>query len=710
MRLILVLVVLVLSALAAWLLFRREPGAVAPAPTPPSAVSRTPLGEELPPAETAIAPPTDLSTDRVEAATAADAAAAAPGPTLVLARVTAIETGEPLEHIFVTAWRDGGTILATPQEIETDEEGLAEIEVEPGVLLIVSAQGDGRNTSTANATIPPLAPGERRSVALAILTREDLVVHGVVLRRDTREPIAGVGVEAVARLRSGPGPRATTANDGTFRIAVRSFATASLRYEHDEFGTALSPARAGHEDPSRALEILLDPSASIRALVDAADGADTSGWFVVATTSPWEIEQPSGSWVSGPNEVRWIATVDAAGVAVLPRLPARAPLELTLRRGSTEVWRAREALVLAPGEARAVEIHAGGGGIHGFVREADGSPAAGVRLRAVAIPATGSSGAVDFEHGPAATTQSEPDGAYRFDGLEPGGWLVGPALMPKGQEDPRRDPTPTAARVEFEPSGADVRHDIVLVRGVVIAGRVVHADGRAGSLAWVTADGRESWSLRGTWADADGNFVIGPLRPGRWTVRATAGDGLASSPTVVDAGREDVVLTLVEQAVLRVEVQDESGLQRTKATVTLVPAQGLGDATTLRTDASGVATFLDLAPVAHHLAASTDDGRFGALRDVVPAGSGVTSFVLVTRPSGRARLRFDGPGDSAFALVVDRGLLVQAGSLVRGKPFEITGPLGEVELQVHVRGKRHDKRIELGREPGADIVFDGGWR
>jgi hypothetical protein len=78
----------------------------------------------------------------------------ATGPTLVLARVTAVETGEPVEHVYVTAWRENGTILATPQEIETDEHGEAEIEVESGVALIVSAQGDGRNTGSANAPIP----------------------------------------------------------------------------------------------------------------------------------------------------------------------------------------------------------------------------------------------------------------------------------------------------------------------------------------------------------------------------------------------------------------------------------------------------------------------------------------------------------------------------------------------------------------------------
>ncbi|MCY2960082.1 MAG: carboxypeptidase-like regulatory domain-containing protein [Planctomycetota bacterium] len=710
MRPILVLVVLVLIALAAWLAFERGPGAVALVPTPAPTSAQTALEGELAPAGSPVALPIDLAPVRIEAATAADAAAAVPGPTRILARVTAIETGEPLEHVFVTAWRDGGTILATPQEIETDEEGLAEIEVEPGVPLIVSAQGDGRNTATANVPIPALTPGERRSVALSILTREDLVVCGVVLRRDTREPIAGVGVEAVAMFRGGPAPRANTANDGTFRIAVRSFATASLRYKHPEFGTALSPARAGHEGPASALEILLEPSASIRALVDAAGGADTRGWTAVASTPPWTIEQPSGSWVSGPNEVSWIATVDGGGVVVLPRLPAHAPLGLTLRRGSTEVWHAREPIVLAPGEARSIEINMGGGGIHGVVREADGSPAAGVRLRAVAAPANGSGEPADFENGTAITAHSEPDGAYRFDGLEPGGWLVGPALLPSGQEDPRRDPAPTAVRVEFEHPDVDVRHDIVLVRGVAIAGRVVHADGRAGKGAWVAADARETWSVRGVWADADGSFVIGPLRKGPWAVRAIAAGGLASEPAVVDAGREDLVLTLVEQATLCVEVQDESGLPIADAPVTLVHADGRGDARTIPTDASGIATFLDMDPVAYHLAASTDDGRFGAGRDLVPAGSGVTRVVLVARPGGRARLRFDGPGDSGVALVVDRGLLVQTGSLVRGKVFEITGPLGDVELQVHVGGKRYDKRVALGREPGADIVFDGGWR
>lgn len=647
---------------------------------------------------------------RTRAAGVATSAAPSAGPALLLARVTGIETGEPIAHVYVTAWRENGTILATPQEIETDESGLAELEVEHSVPLVVSAQGDGRNTSNARLDIAPLAPGERREVALSVLTREDLVVHGVVMRRDTREPIADVTVDTQPVRRSGPGPRAITANDGTFRIAVRSFATWSLRYEHAEYGTALSPARPGHEDASRRIEILLDPCATIRALVRAADGSDTTDWSAVASASPWSIEQPNGSWVAGPGEVRWTANVASDGIALVTRLPARAPIDLEIRRGSRAVWNSREPIVLAPGEVREIECRAGAAAIHGYVREIDGTPAPNVEMR-VAPALAGSAAYVEtrLRAGTALAT-TDAEGAYRFEGLEPGAWSVGPAPAQAGERDPLRDPAPIAQRVVLEAGGAGVRHDVVLVRGLVVAGRVEHADGRAARDAVVLASNDDDASTLDARCDADGAFVIGPLVRGPWKVHAYANGSSPSRPVVVQAGAEDVVLRLRAESRLAVVVRDEAGEPVGDAFVGIVPSGGLGEALMQQSDADGRAEFAGLQPDAYGIAASTHDGRYAAQPDVVLVQGVAREVALVLRPGGRASVRFDGPGNAAVVVVSDRGALVRTLSIVRGATADFVGPVGEVDVQLHVGGKTYARRVALAREPGVAIVFDGAWR
>lgn len=646
---------------------------------------------------------------RVEA-TASDAAMpSATGPTLVLARVTAAETGLPIAHVFVTAWRENGTVLATPQEIETDESGLAEIEVEPRVPLVVSAQGDGRNTANANVSIPPLEPGERREVALAVLTREDLVVHGVVLRRDTREPIANVSVESVPTKRRGTSLRATTGNDGRFQIAVRSFATASLRYEHAEFGTALSPARAGHEDASRALEILLEPCASIRVTVIAVDGSDTTNWAAVATTPPWSIEQPNGSWVSRPIEVQWLGFVQG-GAAVVAHLPAHAPLDIELRSGSRPVWHAREPIVLVPGEVREIACRTGEASIFGIVREADGSPAAGVEMRVGASTADSVSYVGANSRAGTALTTTDANGAYRFEGLEPGAWRVGPAPAKREDVDPRRDPAPVAQQVVLEPGGAGVRHDVTLVRGLVVAGSVVSADGKPAAGARVSATNNQGFTYAEAFADEGGSFTVGPLCAGTWRVHAIANGASPSEPIEVAAGAEDVVLRLSGEARFAVRVRDEAGNPLVAAMVSMGASNGQGLYTSMPTDAAGLADFGNLVADTYKIAVTTDDGRYAAQRDVLLAEGSSVEVPIVAAPGGRARLRFDGPGETALAIVIADRMLVRVFLLTRGAAVNIAGPLGEVEVQLQIGEKRHDRKVVLAREAGPEIVFDGGWK
>ncbi len=662
------------------------------------AVERAPLPTEVAPSM------------RAEAQTATADTSARPGPTLVIARVTSVETGEPVAHIYVTAWRDAGTVLATPQEIETDESGTAEIEVEHSVDLIISAQGDGRRTDTANLPIAALSRSERREVALAVRTQEDLVLHGVVLRRDTREAIAGVLVTGEPVHRNGLTPSTTTANDGAFQLAVRSFATLSVRYEHPEYGTAVTLLAGLGGVATAPLEMLLEPCAAVRAHIVAADGADTSEWSAVATTTRASLAQPSNYWMDGTEVARWFAGVESNGIALLERLPAHAPLALEIRRGSRTVWQSSGDLVLAPGEVREMQIRVGKSAIVGVVREQDGSPAAAVEIRA------GPAGDKDAQFvswpdsSARSTATSSADGSYRIEGLAPGAWLVGPAPLLRTDGDPRRDPTPMAERVVLESADVDAHHDITVLRGLMIAGRVLRADGSAASGARILAAYTRSSGDAAARSWVDGTFLLGPLAPGAWNLYALEGSGAPSPAVGVEAGSEGVTLIIGAQAQFSVHVMDESGAPVRLATVAVIAANGKGELLSSPTDVRGLVDLRSLAIGVYNVSAATTDGRFAAERDVVLAAGGNVTVELVVVAAGRARLRYEGPAETAFVLVHDRGLVVQTSVVARGASLDIYGPVGTVEVQLHSGGKSHTKSVSLARGSGPELVFDGNWR
>jgi hypothetical protein len=649
-----------------------------------------------------------VSSERTTSPAAAADPDAKPGPTLVVARVTAIETGAPVTHVYVTAWREAGTVLATPQEIETDDSGLAEIEVEPSVELIVSAQGDGRRTGTANLTIPALFPGETRNVEVSVATQDDCVVRGVVLRRDTHEPIAGVRVVAEPRRRNGPTPMTNTANDGSFRIAVRSYATAALRYRHADYGEAMTVlALLGAAPPP--LEILLEPGASIRAHVVAADGADTSDWSAVATASRASMAQPPGDPSNGSLLARWTAAVGSNGLATVRNLPARAPLLLDIRRGSRTVWQSSAPITLEPGEVRDIEIRVGGAVVFGVVREVDGRPAEGVMLRAGPAGDRRSAFVAHPDRTAAAHATTDADGAYRLESLAPGAWLVGPAPDSAEDADPRVDPAPMAERVVLASADLDARLDLTLTRGLVIAGRVEHADGTPAQGARVLAafgpgDGRaESIAAEG------GAFAVGPLTAGAWEVFAIDRDGASSPAQRAEAGMEGLVLQIGVPARFTVRVTDVDAAPIANAKVCVIFADGTGDLLTSATDRRGIVELKQFTAGVFHVAATASDARFASQRDVVLMADRAVDVELRLAPAGRARLRFEGPGETAFGFVHDRGLAAQSFFVERGATVELVGPIGRVNVRL-IAGGSHEKSVEFERGTGPELVFDGNWR
>lgn len=703
MRTILLLALALVAAILIWILALRPDGTGAIEPAANSVIESRATADLHGVSDVVTPSP---RTDRTVPVLEPDANAnASTTPTLILVRVTAIETDEPVEHMRINAWGEKTLLVLGSRALETDEEGFVEMEVEPGHPLIVNAQGDGITTGSAQVRVEPLRAGERRSIQLSVTTRPDRTVRGTVLRRDTRESLAGVVVEAMSLPASDMGPRVVTGNDGAFSIALRSFATVALRYDHPEFGTALSPVPTNQDGAQKPLEILLDRTASIRARVSAARGRDPSTWVLVATARAADLLQSAGTRDFSIAPLEWSATFSAG----LDRLPPNVALSVEIRDGTRVPWRSSQPIVLAPGEERVLECPVGVGTLEGFVRDADGNPARDIEIAILPAVVEGDRRILEWQDFDVKVTCAD-DGSYRFDDVPLGSWFVVPAVDLHASRHQHRDSVRLAERFEIQVDGDRVVHDIVLVRGSSITGRVVDADGAG--IWFATVRGRHE-SIPGSvdvMTEIDGSFELQPLVPGPWILSAFA-DGMTPGEEVrVGAGTRDVVLELVTGTTVFVSVSDELGTPIEFASVNVHAADDSGSAYALTTNAKGSVLYTGPARTAIHVVATTRDGRIGILRDVVVDRDSLTRIQVRVRDAGRARLRFDGPGVSAALLVFDSGLLVQTVTAVKGSEVDVTGPIGTVDLQLTVNGKRHDRTITLEREPRGLLVFDGGWK
>jgi len=702
-RAIFLLVLALVAALLIWFLGIRAdaPDALAPS----TGVETESRGGVLLHADSGVVAPPSSADRVVQVVETEDVANVAAKPTLILVRVTAVETGDPVEHVRVNAWGVETLLVLGSQALETDEEGFVEMEVSPGFALLVNAQGDGRTIGNAQVRIDALQPGERRQIALSVATRPDRVVHGIVLRRDTREAIPGVVVEAESILLSDGGPRVVTGNDGAFQMELLSFVTAALRFDHPEFGTALSPVRANHDRPEDSIEILLDRAASIRVIVATTQSQGISSWILFANTQAAEVVQPSDAWDTRATPLEWSASVATR----LEGLPAKAQLFVEIRDGTRVAWRSMEPIVLTPGEDRVIECSIGSGQLEGVVRDSEGNPARGIKIAIRIASLEGQRRILDAETFDVTTTSLD-DGSYRFESVPLGSWFVFPAHDSWASPHSNRTSVRLAERIEIQRDGERVVHDIVLIPGLWIAGRVVDANGNG--IEGATVHGRHE-SILGTVQTRTllgGAFWLAQLAPGTWTLSASAP---RLSPVIdarFPAGTLDVMLTLGADTRVVVEVRDELDAPIHGATVNIHASDGKGSAYSYTTDASGTVIHADFVTTAVHVVATTSDGRFAALRDLAVVPGRDARATLRVERGGRARLRFDGPGTSALVLALDRSVCMYIGTVVNGREIDITGPIGEVDLQLHVNGKRHDRAIRLEREPQSTVVFDSGWK
>ncbi len=346
-----------------------------------------------------------------------------------------------------------------------------------------------------------------------------------------------------------------------------------------------------------------------------------------------------------------------------------------------------------PGRAPAVRV------VSGRIVDAEGEPRAAVQLR---VNAWRLGGVIDIAGAPpgAATELAEAvtDERGRFS-FEVDGARAGSLSL-------AADDLVFAARARFEEKGADQDlGDLVVVAAASIAGVVRDERGAPVAGTTVAAElgpmgfGATSKMTTGD----DGAFVVGKLRPGRWTLRATNSAFLpASVARDVRAGErvQDVVITLAPGASVVGQVVDERGVGVAGMKVTSQRKERSGELEIVRfsdeeavvTDASGGFRI---------------GGLEGGTITLKAYGDGHTTAVQAVDGDARGvRLEVQRLGSIAGVLVDERGAPIAESRVHAYAEKERGGVASMVEGLAGLELNRSDRASSRTDERGA-FVIDG---
>ncbi len=617
--------------------------------------------------------------------------------------------------------------------------------------------GAGRYFVAANGPSGRLGAGEpfvlEESTALSgvlVTVREPAALEGIVRGPDGK-PVAGGVLRLVPRRYDEEGSwmwergldgalRRPLAAGGSFRVEGLGpgpwTPVASAPGCLDSRGESVD---LGEGEVRGGIIIDLEAERFLAGRVTDPGGRPVAGAEVTATPEPEEVPGMDGE--EGQEEIRALlrrrvlrrasggdparVLTDAAGAfrigglgegrhAVLARAKGFAPGEAKAEAGDLQV-----ALSLLPGvslRGRAVE-------------EGSTIPVPGLTVGLSARRVEGP----EPEDG---MTTTGPDGTFLFDGLPAGSYDV--ALSDPSQ----RWVAKTVRRIPA--GGKEVV--IEVVRGLVLAGRAVAADGSpldtTGLMVRTTGkDGNTHWENLG----ADGSFRREGLPPGRVTVTVgpmgwgEEGAVHAARTVAAEAGTTDLVVPLPRGKPIRGRLQFPPGVDPSEdAEVVVRPSRGGEEAwVEVGADGSFTTQALEVGVPQDLLATWEEKGLFGEAREVMPGVAGVVvrlepglaiagrvldpdgaplagAAVEAEGPSGAEEAWAESGADGGFVmegLRPGRSYRLSASSIQAGlAPLEPTPPVEAGATGVEVRtAKGHSLRVRFLEPDGSVPELGAVW-
>lgn len=623
-------------------------------------------------------------------------------PGVITVIVVAKETGEPLANVQVDV-RDANANAKAKQAnvrepapaetaqlgdvVLTTATGRVVVDVPPGLTLAVSAWSPNFTTSGERETLEGPGPGERREVRFELATRDDGVFHGRVIDRETQAPIANAPVTGRSNARK-ESEVARTDADGRFRLSFASWQNPTLAIAVPGYAKQTFWPDASAPTPERPFVVALERSASIVVTLRGYTLPAGARAVLVATAPSYALvheAQRRSLRGTGDPDTRWTAEFDASMRAELSDLPCGAELSLAAYAAKREVHRAQEKLTLVPRERRElVWEYDAGCTLTVKALDAEGRALASVPLWL--LDDEGDERYLDAGDQSAAVKLGKTDaaGVAVFDAVAAGAWKLGPAAraMKPGELDPDAF-APVATRFTIATGEREHALELRLARALYIRGTVLDPRGAPPAKASVRTRG-EHGSLRvSANADKTGAFVVGPLAPGRHTLRASARGWFADSDEIeADAGASGVTLQLKPGARIQGRVVDAATGQGCSARVTCAGLAGETNWRTTQTTPDGTFQFGGLAAGRYSIAATTDDGRTGCVRELEREVDVDAAEVRVAvTPGARLRVRYDGSKDLLLVEVEHDGVRFASDSVLAGGATLFHVPAGVVRVR-----------------------------
>lgn len=477
--------------------------------------------------------------------------------------------------------------------------------------------------------------------------------------------------------------------EGLFVVHVPPDPTLRARVEARGFGTVLVPIVDGFESPATAQTVRLRPSARVVGRV--VTELRLSDISVAVTARSFDLVHPKGNSMRFvTRDVPWSAELNADGSFEFADLPPGVNLTLTLSMEGEVLLRNGEPLVLDPGEVRQVEYEIGLDGVTltGSVVDEMGNRVPELPLWLVPATRDGPTFLSAFNQGQVhARRSTDLDGRFRFEGVPPGSWWLGPApLFRKGS-----NVAGIARPILLQDHELEREIELSVDRGLYISGRVV--DWKGHGLAGCTVRGvsREAGGGPRVTSGAGGEFRLGPLVRGRyWLYAGAPEDGFGSTARGdAQAGQNDVLLELGPAGTLRGRLVDDQGVG-VMGQVHLIAVQTDGRARSQgrRVDRKGLFEFSNLDTGTYRLLARTVDVRFALVEDIhIEEGQVAEEITARVRPAARLRILSRFPQrEGRYRLEVD-GAQIAHELLPPGGAAVETTPPGRVRCSFTMDGQ-----------------------
>jgi protocatechuate 3,4-dioxygenase beta subunit len=607
----------------------------------------------------------------------------------------------------------------------TGKNGEVELDLRSGLELEIRTTPGWKDLPIVRRDVAPLERGERRTVVLEFTTGDDIVFHGMVVAKETLQPIASARVSlrdrGAAQRKTVKDEAAkrnlTTGVDGRVEFSAASSKQPFLRVEAPGFGVVLVVLDAIHSTPEQALMIPLERAASIQATVVDGDGAPLAGVEVRISARGYSLQMKQATFdfedAATVQDVVWSATTGANGQCVVNGITPEKPLRVGLRRQGKALLKEYDTLTLRPAETRALRWEIGGGcTIAGVLIDDTSKPIEGRALWLRRADEDRPRSFVAYEvHGTEATVSTDQSGRFVLDYVGTGTWWVGMAPL----TDATRENDDLVAVVETVEVTSGVHHiDLVLktCHGQCIRGRVRDALGANAPEAFVWASFDDGIPIADAESTEDGRFAIGPLKPGRYQVRASAiQSALKSEAVAAKPGDENIVLQLKAEGSLRGKVVDGSNGSGCRAHVELTSSRhetpGFFG---MMTKEYGSFVMTGIEPGRYDLIARAKDGRIAVVHDVQVEPAGAESQLLTVKlePGAILNVRYDGNAPDRWIVTRGAGVNLGVEELRRGVAVMVIVPKGKVAIEFANSRDETLQRREFELEPGEvkEILFN----